>query len=178
KLNRQEVDKKIALANITMKSENIELAFLNKPNTNKERREQLFQLMDDVEREGADVFVLPEVSVPNEWISLLSHQANKSDTCIIAGLEHWVNNAKIAFNFMAVILPIDKGAYKTNLISLRLKNHYSPDENKVLKGYGLCLPRELDKKFMPKYTLFNWKGVYFSTYNCFELANINDRAKI
>lgn len=169
-------DKKIALANIKMRSEDIECSFRNNANINKERREQLFKLMNEVEREDADIFVLPEVSIPCEWITLLSHQSKKSNTCIIAGLEHWVNDAKIAFNLMAVILPIDKGSYRTNVINLRLKNHYSPEENRLLKGNGLVLPRDLSNEYKKVYTLFNWRGVYFSTYNCFELADIHDRA--
>lgn len=169
-------DKKIALANIKMKSNDIVSSLLNRSNIDKERREQLFKLMNDVEREQADIFVLPEVSIPCEWITLLSHQSKKSNTCIIAGLEHWVNEAKIAFNLMAVILPIDKGQYRTNVINLRLKNHYSPEENRLLKGNRLVLPRDLSKDYQKVYALFNWRGVYFSTYNCFELADIHDRA--
>ncbi len=172
----QSKDKKIALANIKMRSEDIESAFRNKSNINKDRRDKLFKLMNEVEREEADIFVLPEVSIPSEWISFLSHQSKKSNTCIIAGLEHWVNDAKVAFNLMAVILPIDRGHYKTNVINLRLKNHYSPEENRLLKGNRLVLPRDLSKEYQKVYTLFNWQGVYFSTYNCFELADIQDRA--
>lgn len=169
-------DKKIALANIKMKPKDIESSIRNRANIDKERREQIFKLMNEVEREQADIFVLPEVSIPCEWITLLSHQSKKSNTCIIAGLEHWVNDAKVAFNLMAVILPIYKGQYRTNIINLRLKNHYSPEENRLLKGNRLVLPRELSKEYQKVYTLFNWRGVYFSTYNCFELADIQDRA--
>ncbi|MDQ1150328.1 hypothetical protein QE382_002312 [Sphingobacterium zeae] len=169
-------DKKIALANVKMNPQDIELSFRNKANVKKERREQLFRLMNEVEKEEADIFVLPEVSIPCEWVTLLCHQSKKSNTCIIAGLEHWVNDAKIAFNLMAVVLPIEKGPYRTCLINLRLKNHYSPEENKLLKGNRLLVPRDISKDYKKVYTLFNWRGVYFSTYNCFELADIHDRA--
>src|SRR5690606_9174565 len=150
--------------NIKMDSRNIELSIRNKPNVSKKRREELFTLMNSVEREGADMFVLPEVSVPCQWITLLAHQSKKHDICIVAGLEHWVNDAKIAFNLMTVILPITKGPYRTCMINLRLKNHYSPEENKLLKDNRLLLPREVEKAHKKVYTLFNWKGLYFSTY--------------
>ncbi len=174
--NLGSVDKKVALANIRVDAGNIEKAFLNKPNTTKIRREELFKLMNSVEKENADFFVLPEVSVPCQWITFLAYQAKKSNMSIVGGLEHWVNDAKIAFNLMAVILPINKGPYRTCMINLRLKNHYSPDETKLLKGNRLETPRDVDVDFKKVYTLYNWKGVYFSAYNCFELADINDRS--
>lgn len=173
---RKTMDKRIALANIKLDPRNIELSFRNKPNVSKERRDELFTLLNNVERENADMFVLPEVSVPNQWIGLLAQQSKKHDICIAAGLEHWVNDAKIAFNLMAVILPITKGPYRTCMINLRLKNHYSPEENKLLKGNRLFVPRDIGKDYTKVYTLFNWRKIYFSTYNCFELADIRDRA--
>lgn len=175
-VEREVKDKKVALANIKVNPKNPELSLRNKPNISKVRREELFELMNNVEHGGADMFVLPEVSVPCQWITLLVQQSKKHDTCIVAGLEHWVNDAKIAFNLMAVVLPITKGPYRTCMINLRLKNHYSPEENKLLKGNRLLVPREVEKEYKKVYTLFNWKGVYFSTYNCFELADIHDRA--
>lgn len=170
------IDKRIALANIKVDPKDIELSFRNKPNISKDRRERLFKLMNEIEKADADIFVLPEVSVPCQWVNLLAHQSKKSNTCIVAGLEHWVNDVGIAFNLMAVILPINKGPYRTCMVNLRLKNHYSPEENKLLKGNRLLVPREIDIDYKKVYALFNWQGIYFSTYNCFELADINDRA--
>lgn len=169
-------DKKVALANIKVHESNISRSYLGKPNTSRKRRQELFDLINMVEKEKCDMFVLPEVSVPYHWINLLAYQSQRRNLGIVAGLEHWVNNSNYAFNFMVTILPIEKQGYKTCLITLRLKNHYSHGEKKVLKGYRLLVPGEHGNKTSKIYNLFKWRNSYFSVYNCFELCDINDRA--
>lgn len=169
-------DKKVALANIKVHESNIRKSYLGKPNTSRKRRQELFDLINMVEKEKCEMFVLPEVSVPYNWINLLAYQSQRRNISIVAGLEHWVNNNNYAFNFMVTILPIEKKGYKTCLINIRLKNHYSHGEKKILKGYQLLIPGEHAKKSSKIYNLFKWRNSYFSVYNCFELCDINDRA--
>ncbi|RZK11447.1 MAG: hypothetical protein EOO46_06690 [Flavobacterium sp.] len=64
----------------------------------------------------------------------------------------------------------------TCLIKLRLKNHYSHEEKRNLKGYRLLIPTETTPMQPKKYDLFHWNKSYFSVYNCFELADIRKRA--
>jgi hypothetical protein len=168
-------NKKIAIANIKVEPNNIEASYLKKPNLSKERRQLLFKLLNLVEESRSDMFVLPEVSVPYQWLGLLAYQANRRSLAIIAGLEHWINKSGFAFNFMATILPIKRDKYSTCLIKIRLKNHYSPEEKRQLKGYRLLIPGETVKHAKKRYDLFHWKKTYFSVYNCFELADIQDR---
>ena len=170
------VNKKIALANIKLEKANIENSYLGKSNTSKERRQQLFKLINLVEKERCDLFVLPEVSIPYQWISLLAYQSSRRNIGIIGGLEHWVNKHRFAFNFMVTCLPIKKKNYSTCLIKIRLKNHYSHEEKRQLKGYRLLIPREAVPSHPKRYDLFHWKKCYFSVYNCFELADIQDRS--
>lgn len=57
---------------------------------------------------------------------------------------------------------------------MRLKNFYSPDEEKGIRTYHLKTPpRDPNKR---EYDLFNWNGVSFAPYNCYELTHITDRA--
>ena len=173
--DKSEINKKIALANIKVDSADIRRSILGNPNTSRERRQKLFKLINQVEKEQCDLFVLPETSVPYRWINLLAYQSHRRNLAIIAGLEHWVNKKDFAFNFVATILPIQKKNYRTCLIKIRLKNYYSHEEKHVLKGYRLVIPSETSDKELKKYDLFHWRKVYFSVYNCFELANIEDR---
>jgi hypothetical protein len=168
--------KKVALANIKVDRKNIKRSYLGSPNTSRERRQVLFNLINHVEEESCDLFVLPEVSVPYQWIGLLAYLSQRRDIGIIAGLEHWVNKNNFAFNFMVTILPIKRRRYNTCLIKIRLKNHYSHEEVKQLKGYRLFIPSEKFAKHLKHYDLFHWRKSYFSVYNCFELADISDRA--
>jgi len=173
--NKKPINKKIAIANIKINKKNIEQSYLGNPNIDRQRRQELFKLINLVEEEKCDLFVLPEVSVPYQWISLLAYQSHRRNIGIVAGLEHWVNSHGFAFNFMATILPIERRNYRTCLIKIRLKNHYSHEEKRQLKGYRLLIPEEKNPKPIRQYDLFHWNKSYFSVYNCFELANISDR---
>nr|WP_294946721.1 RNA-directed DNA polymerase [uncultured Mucilaginibacter sp.] len=170
-----ELNKKIAIANIKVDSANVRKSILNSPNTSRERRQELFNLINQVEKEKCNLFVLPETCVPYRWINLLVYQSHRRNIAIVAGLEHWINRNNFAFNFVATILPIQKKHYRTCLIKIRLKNHYSHEEKHVLKGYRLLIPSESPFRSLKRYDLFHWRKIYFSVYNCFELANIDDR---
>lgn len=171
-----EINKYVAIANIKVERDNMFKSILSTPNTSSERRQKLFKLINQVEKERCDLFVLPETSVPYRWLNLMAYQSQRRNIAIIAGLEHWVNKHKVAFNFVATILPIQKKNYRTSLIKIRLKNYYSHEEKHILKGFRLIIPSEEPGNGHKKYDLFHWRKVYFSVYNCFELANIEDRA--
>ncbi|MCF8453974.1 MAG: hypothetical protein K9G42_12265 [Pedobacter sp.] len=171
-----EINKKVAIANIKVDSKNVEGSYLGNPNTSRERRQELFKLINQVEEARCDLFVLPEVSVPYQWLNLLAYQSQRRNIAIVAGLEHWVNKFNFAFNFMVTILPINRQNYRTCLVRIRLKNHYSPEEKRQLRGYRLVVPTDVTPRLAKRYDLFHWNKSYFSVYNCFELADIQDRA--
>jgi hypothetical protein len=171
-----DTDKKIALANIKVNETDILKSINGKSNTSRSRRKNIFKLINVAVKEKCDLFVLPEVSVPFDWVSFLAFQSYRSNLGIVAGLEHFINKSKFAFNFMVTVLPIKRRDYTTCLIRVRLKNHYSHEEKHLLKGYRLIVPSELTPRLEKSYDLFHWRNIYFSVYNCFELADIEDRA--
>ncbi len=173
-----EIDKKIAIANIKVSSGNIVKSILKKPNLSRERRKEIFTLLNQSDFLKSDITVFPEVSIPYSWLKLLSERSHKRYMGIIAGLEHWVNEYNVAFNLMATILPFKSNGYTTSLIKIRLKNHYSPNECELLSGYRLHIPeaKSVEEKNNMSYDFFHWQKVYFSVYNCFELANIQHRS--
>lgn len=170
------IDKKIAIANVKVHPENYISNIRGRPIVSRERRQELFELLNQSERYKSDVFVMPEVSIPFSWIKLLGYISHKRNIAIVAGLEHWINQHGIAFNFMVTILPIQLDEYTTSIIKIRLKNHYAHDEKELLRGHRLLIPRETLTDYPKSYDLFHWRNVYFSVYNCFELADIMDRA--
>jgi hypothetical protein len=97
---------------------------------------------------------------------------------MVFGLEHWIVN-NVAFNFMVTLLPFhikntdeNIDGYKAILPVFRIKNHYSHTEKTILESYRYEIP-----KLSPnEYHIFNWKGINFATFNCFELADIKHRA--
>ena len=79
-----------------------------------------------------------------------------------------------ALNIVATFLPIQWAKYKTDCIPvLRLKNHYAPSEKQMIVNND----RKCTNSLSPAcYNLFHWRNSYFTVYNCFELASIEDRA--
>ncbi|TCP25204.1 reverse transcriptase (RNA-dependent DNA polymerase) [Tenacibaculum skagerrakense] len=166
-----EDDLKIAVANTKVKATNIAQSLFETPNTDKERRKDFIDLLNGAEKVKADILILPEVSTPYRWLPVLADQARRKQRAIIAGLEHIrINN--VCYNLLATILPMEHNGIKDVVINFRLKNHYSPGEKKLIKDRGKIAPK-LSRSL---YNLFIWRGIYFSNYNCYELADINHRA--
>ena len=55
----------------------------------------------------------------------------------------------------------------------RLKYFYAPEEAQTIEDNRLAVPSEITNRV---YYIFKWKGAYFSAYNCFEIACIEDRS--
>ncbi|MDE1207099.1 reverse transcriptase domain-containing protein [Tenacibaculum larymnensis] len=166
-----EHDLKIAVANTKVKATNIAQSLFDTPNTDKERRKDFIDLLNGAEKVKADILILPEVSTPYRWLPVLADQARRKQRAIIVGLEHIrINN--VCYNLLATILPMEHNGIKDVVINFRLKNHYSPGETKLIVDRGKIVPK-LNKAL---YNLFIWRGMYFSNYNCYELADINHRA--
>lgn len=175
-IDEEKVDKRVGLVNIKVEESNWKRSVLEKPNLSRARRKSIFRLLNEADRLESDIIVFPEISTPYSWLRLLAERSHKRHLGIVAGLEHWINNKGIAFNFMVTILPFKVNDYTTSLIKIRLKNHYSPAEKEFLKGYRLIVPEDAAKEYIMSYDLFHWKKTYFSVYNCFELADISHRS--
>lgn len=171
----EQVNKNIAIANIKVNQLDILNSVKGHPNVKKERRKIVFDLINEADKNEADLVVFPEVSVPYSWIRLLAERSHKRYMGIVAGLEHWVNKNGYVFNFMVTVLPFKINYYTTSIIKLRLKNHYSHAEKHLIKGYRLLIPNE-NINYTMSYDLFHWRKTYFSVYNCFELADIYHRS--
>ena len=174
-IKKEEVN--IAVANMKLSEKNFKDSILQKPNLSSNRKDQLFKLLnlsyqEKIDGKETDILVLPELSVPYSWLHFLADYSRRHQKAIVCGLEHYINRKKVAYNLIVTILPFKVDDYKDSLIKIRIKNHYSPKEKKLLKNYRCTLP----KKNQYHYDLFIWKGIYFSCYNCFELADIGHRS--
>lgn len=167
-----DVNKRIGIANLKVSDKQVERSMLKKPVLSAERRNILFAIINQAAKEKCDMLVLPELSVPHQWLDLLVSQSKRHNMAIIAGLEYYHGKNDYVYNSVATILPFHMKNVATASVNLRIKNHYSPLEKKMLEGYRFKIPH-FEKSL---YCLFHWRKVYFSVYNCFELANINDRS--
>lgn len=170
--NKKQNKLRIGVASIKVDSSNIEKSYLKIPNLSRERFNSLVKLINYIELTKSDVIVLPEVSVPFAWIGILTQFARRQQKCIIFGLEHIINRNNVALNLLATVLPYRVNGLNYSFLKLRLKNHYSPDEERLLKGYRYNLPVNIQMA----YDLFYWNGCRFACFNCFELADIQHRS--
>ena len=172
----KDCDKTIGIVNMKVESTNYVSSLKSKPVLSKTRSVALNRILDESDRQKCEVLVLPELSVPFQWIELLATQSQRKKMAIVSGLEYVINRSNEALNIVATFLPIQWAKYKTDCIPvLRLKNHYAPSEKQMIVDNGLECPKSLSHTDSC-YDLFHWRNSYFSVYNCFELASIEDRA--
>lgn len=165
-------NKRIGIANLKVSDKQVECSMLKNSVLSAERRKTLFNIINEAAKEKCDMLVLPELSVPHQWLDLLVSQSKRHNMAIIAGLEYYHGKDDYVYNSVATILPFRMKHTATVAVNLRIKNHYSPLEKKMLEGYRYKIPTFKQSL----YCLFHWRKIYFSVYNCFELANINDRS--
>ena len=168
---------RIALANVTIKMSDIENSIRKdkKPNVNFERQSRLYEIINSAVRERADVLVMPELSTPVAWLPFMVAHCRRHQLAMIFGLEHWNVHGHV-YNLLVELLPFKfSGKYNYCFMTARVKNHYAPDELRLIDGLRLEPPCAFgDHKSY--YNKISWKGITFASYNCFELSNIEHRA--
>ena len=156
------------------------------PDISLERWLEISRVLNAAIRDKCDLVVFPECSIPHYWIAKLAQWSKQHQIGLICGIEYLFDRAVpkglsrdrntgkcIAFNVTAAFLPFRvKNLYNSCSVSLRVKNHYAPDEIFELNKCGYALP-DSDSYV---YHLYHWRDTQFTVYNCFELADIQHRA--
>ena len=166
---------KVGLVNIKVNSKNSFDNFKGKPNLCFKRLYELHQVLNQALVNKCDLIVFPEISIPFQWMPIITEFSRKSDIGIICGVEHLSNEANEVFNYAAVILPFMLNEYRNAFIDFRLKKDYSPAEEHYIEGHtDYVVPHEQMNN--EKLRLYEWKGMFFSVFNCFELSDISKRS--
>lgn len=135
------------------------------------------RILDEiVQIDKCDLFVMPELSLPHKLVSKFTDQAARNQIGFISGIEH-LNIQNIGFNFIITVLPINIEGDKDAIPVFRLKNHYAPIEEECIwdekiRGRKMTVPKPTPYR----YDLFEWRGFYFSSYYCYELADVFHRS--
>lgn len=146
------------------------------PILNYERFDEINHILNQsLKRQKSDLIVFPEISVPYQWLPHLTMFSKKNNVAIICGLEHITNKDKEVLNYVATILPFRYKNYNNAFVDLRLKKDYSPEETRQIEGRkGFIVPyNKMNDELL---RLYRWNNIYFSVFNCFELADIRKRA--
>ncbi len=162
---------KIAIANLRISEKRIEENIRNAYKHTESNLKNVLQILDEAEKVKSDFLLFPECSVEYENIFNLSKYITNKSRVVIIGTEHTMID-DFVYNFIVTLLPIEINGSVDLIPIIRLKNTYSPKEVEAIENHSFNVPR-------PKrstYHLFNWNNIYFSTYYCFELANISHRS--
>lgn len=161
---------KVGITNMEVMENDLLGAITDKPNLKENKRKKHFNLLNEAEKEKVDILLLPETSVPLDWLFAYTDESKRKNRSIIFGLEHFSHNNN-CFNFSIAALPFTIGKTRDVLVVPRLKNHYSPSEEHEILTYGKLIPMQIPNF----YHLFIWRNIQFTVFNCYELANISDR---
>jgi len=163
---------RVAIINKYIALKEFELSLTGSPLINKERVEIYNWILDQLNKiKELDLFVMPEVSLPHPLIKKFVNFSRTQQVGFVSGIEH-LNVNNIGFNFIMTCLPINIDGDKDCVPILRLKNHYAPEEEEWIQGKYMVVPKP--KPY--RYDLFEWRGMYMSSYYCYELADIFHRS--
>lgn len=164
---------KISIINIQVDADNSKSNYLNRPNLSDVRMSEINHVLNLSVKEGADIIVFPEISIPFQWLSHISDFSKRNGVAIICGVEHISNKDKEVFNYSATILPFSFDGFNNVLMDLRLKIDYSPEEIRQIEGRAHKIPKKIESE---KLRLYKWGNCIFTVFNCFELADIKKRS--
>ncbi|MDO9522311.1 MAG: hypothetical protein Q7J08_01195 [Methanocorpusculum sp.] len=144
---------------------------------------EISQILNTAVKEKCNLVVFPECAIPAQWLPSLTMWTREHQIGLVFGIEHiclpspegedMCKNKPLAYNLTAALLPFEvKDMYKSCCVSLRIKNHYAPEEIRDLNKNGYDIPCFENAI----YHLYEWRGTQFTVYNCFELADIQHRA--
>lgn len=169
--DRPNLKLKLGLSNMKLDEKELKVAISKKSIITNEKRSKHIKLLNLAEEENIELLILPETAVPFEWLYAYSDEARRKQRAFIFGLEHFTIN-NYCFNFSIALLPLEVGKMKEILIIPRLKNHYSPGEEKEVKRIGKHVPKQVTSF----YHLFKWNNLQFTIYNCYELTDVVHRS--
>lgn len=175
--NSQKLDKiKIGLVNIKVDFNDSLNSMKRKPNLSFERLNDINKVLNEALINRCNLVVFPEISIPLQWINIITDFSKKNDIGIIAGIEHFSDNDNIVYNYVATILPFKYLVYQNAFIDFRLKKDYSPSEVEQITGRSKYRLPDKAIRDKDKLRIYDWKRALFSVLNCFELTDIAKRA--
>lgn len=162
---------RVTMVNKYTRLEHFEASLDGTPLINEKRTQEFLWIIDQTKKvPKCDLYVMPELSMPHYLLPTFVSKSAYNQIGVISGIEHW-KVANVGYNFVITCLPIDIDGDYDAIPVIRLKNHYAPDEEEWINGKYMVVPKPLPYR----YDLFIWRGVYFSTYYCYELADVFHR---
>jgi len=171
---KEKLKLRIGLANMKVKwVHEAEYSLRGRPLINLDRLNRINRILEKFRTETprTDLAIFPEISIPYAFTSRLLWFAKNHQIGTVFGIEH-INTGKHAYNFIATVLPFKLLKRQDAIFIPRLKNHYSHGELASIRANHVKAVNNSDHF----YHLFKWRDLYFTTFYCFELADIVHRS--
>ncbi|REL39151.1 hypothetical protein DYD21_04120 [Rhodohalobacter sp. SW132] len=165
---------RIGLVNMKVKWEHeAEYSLRRRPLVNLDRLDRIYRILEKfrIDELKTDLAIFPETSIPHAFTSRLLWFAKNYQFGIVFGIEH-INTGTHAYNFIATVLPFKLKKRQDAIFIPRIKNHYSHEELSKIRANHVKAVNNT-KHF---YHLLKWRDLYFTTFYCFELADIEHRS--
>lgn len=136
-----------------------------------EHEEKLRKILDNIRGlPNVDVVVLPELALSQKSLFSYCRESSTYQYAFISGINYRIKENYV-YNDIITCIPLKLCNIKDAMPIIRTKNYYAPVEEKYIKKRKLLIP-----SFEKCYFKINFRGHWFTTYYCFELTNIRDRA--
>lgn len=161
---------RIAVANVKMANKDIEDILKNRKRNISARCSEISKIVNEAIRNKTDILIFPEAYIPITYIPVMQAKAAAYNMTIIGGIEH-IKRGNYVYNLTATLVPIVNSKARYTIPFFHAKVFYSPLEVQIIND-SRCIP--ITGK---GHTLFNWKGISFVTFCCYELTSIEERSK-
>lgn len=162
----------VGVVNMDMKDEDEKQLIDNYGIQDDKKSLSMLRILDQITNiPSVQLFILPELSLPEYELKNFCRYSANSEKAFVAGLEYVVKKNHV-YNYIVTCLPIVLYGQKDALPIIRLKNYYAPKEVDNILGKGYKVPvNKIDYQ-----NLYHWHGHVFTTYYCYELTSIKDRS--
>lgn len=160
---------RVAVANVKMRQEDVKDILQGTKRNLATRCAEISKILREAIQYKSDILIFPEAYIPITYLPYLEKKSRDNNMVIIGGLEHIRVRDKV-YNFTVTILPMIQNRLRYTVPFFHLKKYYSPKEEKVIKEY------DCEAITGNSHTLFEWKGIRFTTYCCYELTSIEERS--
>jgi len=163
---------KTAIASIYMDEKDDVIPVLENQDFNlcPERKSEIYRMLNEAKRKGAQIIVFPEFFMPIQWLEEILFFSRKNRIAIVSGLRYMAND-KQAYNYVAILQPFSSEGFKYSIPLFREKNYYAPAEMIELAKKKLICKNPILKSTQ----LIEWNGLKYSNLMCYELTNIEYR---
>lgn len=158
---------KIAIAHINVPQTNFINALKGKRKSTIQDFKNIIKPINDAIEAKAHLICFPEISIPERLLSVVIEYSRLKNLPIIGGIEHCKYDGIIG-NFIFFSIPTKP----KHTVYLRPKIHYAPAEKEKMQYY------KIDKAWSTnEFPIINFLDASTAIFNCFELADIELRAK-